>query len=68
MRSAVRRVSKDARSFCRRSLLLLALCLAPSVAHALELAGKFVQGGLVLGTTVPGATVTLDGRLAPVTP
>jgi len=68
LRSAVRRVSKDARPLCQRALLLLALCLVPVTASALDLAGKFVQGGLVLGTTVPGATVTLDERAVPVTP
>ncbi|HEX3498552.1 MAG TPA: M23 family metallopeptidase [Stellaceae bacterium] len=67
-RSAVRRVSKDARQWCQRAFLLLALCLTPSLAHALDLAGKFVQGGLVLATTAPGATVTLDGRAVPVAP
>jgi len=30
-------------------------------AHALELQGAFQQGGLVIGQTVPGARVTLDG-------
>jgi murein DD-endopeptidase MepM/ murein hydrolase activator NlpD len=68
LRSAVRRVSKDARQLCQRALLLLALCWAPAAASALDLAGKFVQGGLVLATAVPGATVTLDGRAVPVAP
>jgi len=68
LRSVVRRISKDARPLCQRALLLLALCLVPVTASALDLAGKFVQGGLVLGTTVPGATVTLDERAVPVTP
>jgi murein DD-endopeptidase MepM/ murein hydrolase activator NlpD len=47
--------------------LLTLLSVLPT-AHALDLAGKFVQGGLVLGTTLPGATVTLDGRAVPVAP
>ncbi len=71
LRSAVRRVSKDARRSCRRPLSVLvrlALWLAPIAAHAVELAGKLVQGGMVLGTTVPGATVALDGRAVPVSP
>jgi len=70
LRSAVRRVSKDARRLGQRtpSALLLALCLVPAIAHAVELDGKFVQGGMVLGTTVPGATVVLDGRAVPVSP
>ena len=45
----------------------LTLCTA-SAAHALDLAGKFIQGGMVLGTTMPGAAVTLDGRALPVSP
>ncbi len=68
LRSVVRRISKDARPLCQRALLLLALCLIPVTASALDLAGKFVQGGLVLGTTISGATVTLDERAVPVTP
>ncbi len=56
---------------CQRplsALVVLAFWLAPIAAHAVELTGKFAQGGLVLGTTVPGATVTLDGRAVPVSP
>jgi len=71
LRSAVRRVSKDAGRLCQRPLsvlLLLPLCLAPIAAQAVELAGKFIEGGLVLGTTVPGAVVALDGRAVPVSP
>src|SRR3954451_3493789 len=68
LRSAMRRVSKDARSCCKRGLLLLALCLSTTTASALDLDGKLVQGGLVLGTAVPGATATLDGRSVPVAP
>jgi hypothetical protein len=48
--------------------LLAALGLMPVAAHALDLVGKFVAGGLVLGTTTPGATATLDGRTLPVSP
>jgi hypothetical protein len=68
LRSAGRRVSKDAGRLCNGGLLLLALCLAPATAHALDFAGKFVQGGLVLGAAVPGATAMLDGRVVPVAP
>jgi murein DD-endopeptidase MepM/ murein hydrolase activator NlpD len=71
LRSAGRRVSKDARRLYQRplsALLLLALCLAPIAARAVELAGKLIQGGLVLGTTTSNATVTLDGRAVPVSP
>ena len=39
-----------------------------SVATELELKGKFVQGGLVWGTTTPGATVTFEGRPVRVSP
>jgi murein DD-endopeptidase MepM/ murein hydrolase activator NlpD len=69
--SPARRVSKDAWSLCQQPLsvlLLLALCLAPIAAHAVELAGRFIQGGVVLGTTAPGSAVTLDGRTVPVSP
>jgi murein DD-endopeptidase MepM/ murein hydrolase activator NlpD len=71
LRSAVRRVSQDARRLCQRplsALVVFAFWLAPITAHAVELTGQFTQGGLVLGTTVPGATVTLDGRTVPVSP
>jgi murein DD-endopeptidase MepM/ murein hydrolase activator NlpD len=72
LRSAVRHVSKDAWRLCQGSLsilfLLLALCLTPAIARAVELVGKFIQGGLVLGTIAPGATVALDGRAVPVSP
>ncbi|MEC8369771.1 MAG: M23 family metallopeptidase [Pseudomonadota bacterium] len=49
--------------------ILLALVWAnSSVATELELKGKFVQGGLVWGTTTPGATVTFEGRPVRVSP
>ncbi|MBC7952454.1 MAG: M23 family metallopeptidase [Rhodospirillaceae bacterium] len=35
-------------------------------AHALDLHGKFEQGGIVRGQAQPGASVTLDGRAVPV--
>ncbi|TNE40259.1 MAG: M23 family metallopeptidase [Alphaproteobacteria bacterium] len=43
-------------------LTVLLLCLLPSCAFAkpLELKGNFTQGGLVLGKSEPGATITLD--------
>lgn len=43
-------------------LLLLALGGTPAAADQVMLSGRFVQGGLVVGTTEPGAEVTLDGR------
>jgi len=48
--------------------LLVALALsAPSWAGA-SLEGRAEQGGLVLGRTVPGAEVRLDGKTVPVDP
>jgi murein DD-endopeptidase MepM/ murein hydrolase activator NlpD len=70
-RSAQREVeghSHRARWLLLRLVLLAALAIAPVTVHALDLDGKLVQGGLVLGTAVPGASVTLDGRAVPVTP
>ena len=44
--------------------LLLFSCLfgMPRAAHALELNGKFTQGGLVIGHAAPGSKVFLDGQ------
>jgi len=43
--------------------LAFVLALCPGTAHALlELDGKFVQGGVVVGRTEPDARVSLDGR------
>ena len=39
---------------------VIALCIA-FPAHALDLSGQFVQGGLVVGQAEPGSMVTLDG-------
>jgi hypothetical protein len=64
------RVEGDGSTRPRLTVLLFCLpmlCMAPTV-HALELVGKIVQGGMVLGTTLPGATATLDGRALPVSP
>lgn len=36
--------------------------LAAFPAHAVELSGQFMQGGLVVGQAQPGAKVTLDGE------
>ena len=53
----------------RLSILLLTLLLAaPAWAGRLALDGHFQQGGLVFGTTEPGAEVTLDGRKVQVSP
>jgi hypothetical protein len=51
--------------------VVLALCLlvtASLLAGTLDLTGSFEQGGLVRGTTVPGATLTLDGHPLLVSP
>lgn len=53
----------------RAALLLAGLLLAVAAAtpaRALELSGKFIAGGLVIGRTQPGATVRLDGKTVPV--
>ena len=57
----------------RLGLVGLVLALGLSVggspqAATLELTGSFTQGGLVRGITVPGASVTLDGRPVLVSP
>ena len=44
-----------------RVWILLLLAFA-SPAHALELSGQFMQGGMVTGTVQPGSEVTLDGE------
>ena len=46
----------------RRLVLCALLWAAPALAGPLELDGKLVQGGLVLGRAEPGARVVLDGR------
>lgn len=50
------------------AVLMLALAAMPSRAGTLALQGAVEQGGLVLGKTEPGATVTLDGRAVRVAP
>lgn len=49
------------------TILLLATAPGASVS-ALELDGDFVQGGLVIGKTEPGASVNLGDRTLPVAP
>jgi murein DD-endopeptidase MepM/ murein hydrolase activator NlpD len=52
-----------------RIILFLALSLVSSLcAASVQLDGKLVQGGLVFGKTVPGATVLHDGERVPVSP
>jgi len=43
-------------------LLALALCRPAAAEPPLALEGPLTQGGLVIGRTAPGATVSLDGR------
>jgi murein DD-endopeptidase MepM/ murein hydrolase activator NlpD len=45
----------------RHSFPLLAACLLHAPAHAVELVGEAVQGGLLFGTSSPGSKVLLDG-------
>lgn len=50
---------------------ILALCLAllwAVQAQAVELQGKFTQGGLIFGKAAPGSKVALDGRALRVSP
>jgi murein DD-endopeptidase MepM/ murein hydrolase activator NlpD len=47
-------------------ILSLLICL-PAAAAKLSFDGKFVQGGLVIGSTDPGTRITLDGRSIRVT-
>lgn len=44
------------------------ILLAPPPAAALELEGRFAQGGLVIGRAGPGAAVAVDGRNVRVSP
>ncbi len=50
------------------ALGILLAATAPALAHRLDLHGRLVQGGLVRGTTEPGAVVELDGRRVRVSP
>ncbi|MDX1484338.1 MAG: M23 family metallopeptidase [Alphaproteobacteria bacterium] len=43
-------------------LLIPAAAAEPGTGPRLELEGKFVQGGLVIGHTAPGSRITLDGK------
>lgn len=50
-------------------LAFVLVLLLPGTAHALlELDGKFVQGGVIVGKTEPDARVTIDGRSLKVRP
>ena len=48
-------------SLKRHFFPLLAACLLHAPAHAVELVGEAVQGGLLFGTSRPGSQVLLDG-------
>ncbi|MBI3506332.1 MAG: M23 family metallopeptidase [Proteobacteria bacterium] len=52
----------------KRFALLLALFAAPAAAQQVSFDGQFVQGGLVVGTTSPGAQIVLDGKPLRVSP
>ena len=54
----------------KRIAALLVLLAAPVQAQAQEVRfdGQLVQGGLVVGTTAPGAAVALDGKTVRVSP
>jgi murein DD-endopeptidase MepM/ murein hydrolase activator NlpD len=43
-------------------LLALSILMDPAWAGAVTFSGSFTQGGLVVGRTVPGSKVTLDGK------
>lgn len=45
-----------------KAWLVAVVILVAFPAHALELSGQFMQGGLVVGKAGPGAQVTLDGE------
>ena len=48
--------------------IAFALAVLPLPAAALEVAGSFIQGGLVTGRAVPGTRLFLDGKAVPVSP
>jgi murein DD-endopeptidase MepM/ murein hydrolase activator NlpD len=48
--------------------LVVGCLAAPALAGTLELDGPLIQGGLIFGTTEPGAKVILDGRPLRVSP
>ena len=54
----------------RKALYSIAFAFAvlPLPAAALEVAGSFIQGGLVTGRAVPGTRLFLDGKAVPVSP
>jgi len=51
-----------------RFLVFCGVVLWTLQAFAVELQGKFVQGGLIFGKTAPDAVVSLDGRVLRVSP
>ena len=48
--------------------IAFALTVLPLPAAALEMAGSFIQGGLVTGRAAPGTRLFLDGKAVPVSP
>ena len=57
-------------TFLLRALLVTAILVAVGTypAHALEISGTFIQGGLVTGKVEPGTKLTLDGQPVAVAP
>ncbi len=50
------------------TLLLIAARVAAGAQQAMSLQGRFIQGGLVTGKTLPGALVSIDGETVRVSP
>lgn len=50
------------------TVLLLAVTTVPALALDISFSGNFVQGGLVVGRTLPNATVIVDGTPVRVSP
>ena len=51
-----------------RAILFLLLLTLAAPAQAIEIDGKFIQGGMATGKVAPGSTVTLDGEAVAVAP
>jgi murein DD-endopeptidase MepM/ murein hydrolase activator NlpD len=51
-----------------RYLLASVLIFAAGIAHAVELSGKAVQGGLIFGQADPGSSIALDGNEVAISP
>lgn len=49
-------------------VLFIPLALASGLTEALEIVGKWTQGGLLLGSATPGTAIQLDGKPVAVSP